>query len=58
MGGCFWQYNQHLPIRIQQEIHKREVKLASSKQKIRNARTVFTKSELISQLVLVFLVNK
>ena len=33
MEGCFWQYNQHLPIRIQQEIQKREEKLASSKQK-------------------------
>ena len=33
MEGCFWQYNQHLPIRIQQEIQEREVKLASSKQK-------------------------
>ena len=31
--GCFWQYNQHLPIRIQQEIKEHEVKLASSKQK-------------------------
>ena len=58
MEGCFWQYNEHLPIRIQQEIQEREVKLTSSKQKIRNARTAFTKSKLISQLVLVFLVNK
>ena len=33
MEGCFWQYNQHLPIRIQQEIKEHEVKLASSKQK-------------------------
>ena len=33
MEGCFWQYNQHLPIRIQQEIQERKVKLASSKQK-------------------------
>ena len=33
MEGYFWQYNQHLPIRIQQEIQEPEVKLASSKQK-------------------------
>ena len=33
MEGCFWQYNQHLSIRIQHEIQEREVKLASSKQK-------------------------
>ena len=33
MEGCFWQYNQDLPIRIQQEIQESEVKLASSKQK-------------------------
>ena len=32
MEGCFWQYNQHLPIRIQQEMQESEVKLASSKQ--------------------------
>ena len=33
MEGCFWQYNQHLPICIQQEIQEGEVKLALSKQK-------------------------
>ena len=33
MEGCFWQYNQHLPIRIQQEIQESEVKLASRKEK-------------------------
>ena len=33
MEGCFWQYNQHLPIHIQQEIQEGEVNLASSKQK-------------------------
>ena len=33
MEGCFWLYNQHLPIRIQEEVQKCEVKLASSKQK-------------------------
>ena len=33
MDDCFWQYNRHLPIRIQQEIQEREVKLGSSKQK-------------------------
>ena len=33
MEGSFWQYNQDLPIRIQQEIQESEVKLASSKQK-------------------------
>ena len=33
MEDCFWQYNQRLPIRIQQEIQERKVKLASSKQK-------------------------
>ena len=38
-------------------MQEREVKLASSKQKIRNARTVITKFELIKQLELVFLVN-
>ena len=32
MEGCFRQYNQHLPIRIQQKIQEREVKLAPSKQ--------------------------
>ena len=59
MEDCFWQYNEHLPIRIQQEIQVGEVKLTSSKQKIRNARTVFAKSKLISQFVLVVsLVNK
>ena len=35
MESGFWQYNQHLPIRIQQKIQEREVKLASSKQKIK-----------------------
>ena len=51
MEGCFWLYNQHLPIRIQEEVQKCEVKLASSKQKkTRNTRTVFTKFVLISQL--------
>ena len=33
MENCVWQYNKHLPIRIQQEIQERKVKLASSKQK-------------------------
>ena len=33
MEGCFWQYNQHLPNSIQQEMQERDVKLASSKQK-------------------------
>ena len=32
MEGCFWQCNQHLPIRIQQEIQEREMKLVSNKQ--------------------------
>ena len=32
MDDCFWQYNRHLPIGIQQEIQEREMKLASSKQ--------------------------
>ena len=58
MEGCFWQYNQHLPIRIQQEIEEREVNWMQVNKKVRNARRVFTKLELISQLVLVFLVNK
>ena len=59
MEGCFWQYNQHLPIRIQQEMQESEVKLASSKQKKRrNATTVFITFDLISQLVVVFLENK
>ena len=58
MEGCFWQYNQHLPIRIQQEIEEREVNWLQVNKKVRNARRVFTKLELISQLVLVFLVNK
>ena len=58
MEGCFWQYNQHLPIRIQQEIEEREVNWLQVNKKVRNARRVFTKLEMISQLVLVFLVNK
>ena len=33
MEGCFWKHNQYLAIRIQQEIQKREVKLALGKQK-------------------------
>ena len=35
MEGCFWQYNLHLPIRIQQETQQREVKMASRKHKKR-----------------------
>ena len=31
--GCFWQYNQHLSIRVQQQMQEHEVQLASSKQK-------------------------
>ena len=41
MEGCFWRYNQHLPIRIQQEIQEREVKLASSKQKHKKRKNSF-----------------
>ena len=33
MEGCFWQYNQDLPIHIQKEIQEHEVKVASSKKK-------------------------
>ena len=58
MEGCFWQYNQHLPIRIQQEIEERKVNWLQVNKKIRNAQRVFTKFQLISELVLVFLVNK
>ena len=47
MENCFWQYNQHLSIRIQQEMQQRKVKLTSSK-KIRNAKTVYNELQLIS----------
>ena len=33
MKDCFWQYNQQLSIRDEQEIQEREVKVVSSKQK-------------------------
>ena len=33
MEDCFWKYNQQLPIRDEQEIQEREVKVVSSKQK-------------------------
>ena len=41
MEGCFWQYNQHLPIRIQQEIQEREVKLVSNKQTLERLLVIY-----------------